>query len=323
MSFATLIVGLGNIGLGYDLVTGVAETIKTHARAFHLHDRFEVVGGVDFDPSARQSFEKHYSRKSFACLSDALTETDPELVVVATPTHQHIDDVRTLVNHGAPRAILCEKPLSLNRDDASCIVSLCDENDVDLYANYIRRTDPAVLEIKARLDSGRIAKPVKGVAWYSKGFLHNCSHYFDLMNFWLGETTSYRVIDPGRRLQTGDSTPDVRVVFEDGSIDFLAVRDQLAAHSAAEFLSASGRLTYQKGGNEVLWYAAPNGPPDGKPAGTPPAAERIEAGLSRYQMHVAEQLASALDNKPNNLCSGKDALKTLEWMCAINEDCRE
>lgn len=319
MNFDALIVGLGNIGLGYDLASDTANTIKTHARAFHLHDRFNLKGGVDCNQAARRSFQAHYDRNAYEDLETALSNTTPHVIVVASPTDSHLEDVRTIVRHAAPRAIVCEKPLSLNLREAAEIVALCNAHHIDLYVNFIRRADPAVLEIGHRFDSGRISKPVKGVVWYSKGFVHNCSHFFDLMSFWLGEPRSHCVISPGRLLPSGDRTPDVQVTFAGGSIVFLAVEEDFCAHSAAEFLSASGRLAYELGGNHVIWYPAPGEGSDRNAGKAHPDPEPIDSGLARYQFHVADHLASALDNKANNLCSGEDALKILEFMSSINE----
>ena len=47
MSFSVLIVGLGQIGMGYDLHHDVNNQIYTHARAFSQHPDFYLIGAVD------------------------------------------------------------------------------------------------------------------------------------------------------------------------------------------------------------------------------------------------------------------------------------
>jgi hypothetical protein len=46
-------------------------------------------------------------------------------------------------------------------------------------------------------------------------------------------------------------------------------------------------------------------------------ADIFANGMSRYQWYVADQLAIAVQNMPTTLCTGKQALKTLEAMHQI------
>lgn len=311
MSYSTLIVGLGKIGLGYDISDPSDENIRTHARAFHLHQKFILVAGVDPSLQARELFEENYECKAYSDLRSALHELKPDVVVVATPTEQHLTDIEMIVAVSSPKAILCEKPLSYNGDDGKKILDLCNAKNIDVYVNYIRRADPAVIEIKARLEAREIETPLKGVAWYSKGLLHNGSHFVDLLTYWLGDTLSIAVLDQGEPLGFGDFQTDVIIEFEGGSIVFLATDDTSFPHSAIELISPSGRLNYGQGGLSIIWHSAMN---DDAQRG-----EVIQSELSKYQLHAADHLANALENKPNNLCSGQQALKTVACICKINK----
>ena len=129
-----------------------------------------------------------------------------------------------------------------------------------LFVNYMRRSDSGSVELKRRIESGEISSPIKGVAWYSKGFLHNGSHLFNLMEFWLGEFEQAKVLNPGHFLNNQDSEPDVLVEFERGEVVFLAGWEEAFSHCTIELLSPSGRLRYDQGGGLIAWQPAETDP---------------------------------------------------------------
>lgn len=312
MRYKTLIVGLGQIGMGYDLHLDPAAYVYSHARAFSLHPSFVLAGGVDADAAHRATFEQAYQCPAYSDLGTALSVQQPDVVVIAVPTQLHGATVQRVLAQSKPRAILCEKPLSYDLAEARAMVQACADQSVALYANYIRRSAPGAIEIKRRLDSGEIAAPVKGVVWYSKGFLHNGSHFFNLLEYWLGAVTGAQVIAPGRLWDGHDPEPDVRVVFERGTMVFLAAREEDFSHYTIELLASNGRLRYENGGQQINWQAARPDPNLKGYTVLSAESESIESGLSRYQLHVAEQLAAALEGRDFYLCSGAEGLLTLE-----------
>lgn len=317
MSFGVLIIGLGQIGMGYDLYHDKASQVYTHAKAFSQHPDFHLVGAVDSDKKKRDIFELTYHCPAYAELDVALNEHKPYLVIIAVPTQYHFVILKQVLEKAEPQAVLCEKPLSYNLDDASAMVELCSEKNVNLYVNYMRRSDPAVIEIKRRLDDDEILSPLKGIAWYSKGFQHNGSHFFNLLEFWLGSFESADVLDSGRLWGNIDPEPDVRLVFSRGTVVMLAAWEEKFSHYGIELLGKNGRLRYEKGGKIIEWqglqddksfdgYTILNEEPD-----------IINSGVERYQWHVAEQIALAINGNNNHLCSGVEALTTLKNMQTI------
>jgi predicted dehydrogenase len=307
--FSVLIIGLGQIGMGYDLDLDLAH-IYSHSRAFNQHDKFTLIGGVDPQEVNRKKFEQIYECPAYSTIDEALSHHQPNIVVISVPTALHGDVLLQVLNNTTPELILCEKPLSYRIEEAALMVEACKEKDVLLYVNYMRRCDPGVLEIKRRLDMNEIEKPIKGVAWYSKGFIHNGSHFLNLLEFWLGPYQHSTIINEGRSYGQNDKEPDVHVLFEQGAIFFLAAWEESFSHYTLELLSPSGRLRYEKEGQEILWEQAQKDPFfNGYQVLGP--AEKIDSGMRRYQLQVVEQLANVLEGKRAFLCSGFDALQTL------------
>ena len=83
MSEKCLIIGLGQIGMGYALGLDPAEVVYSHARAFSLHSAFELVAAVDPSAKQRALFERHYGLLAYADLENAQAAG---VVVIASPT---------------------------------------------------------------------------------------------------------------------------------------------------------------------------------------------------------------------------------------------
>ncbi len=312
------VVGLGQIGMGYDLALDARTHVLTHARAFQQHPAFELVAGVDLDDARRRAFEKHYGVEAFADVGRCLTSTRPDVVAVATPTAGHLQAVREILGERSPKALLCEKPLALEVQEAREIVAACESRDCRLYVNYIRRSEPGVAEVERRLRAGLIGLPVKGVAWYSKGLFNNGSHFMNLLEYWLGAVTGTHLIAAGRRWAGVDPEPDFVASFAGGDVAFLAVPEENFTHCAVELVAANGRLRYEQGGGKILWQGATADPAYAGYSVLSPEAQIIGTDFDRTQWHVADQLASSLSEQAARVCTGAQALQTLETLASLS-----
>jgi len=311
MRQSVLLVGLGAIGMGYDLAHAGASRVYTHARAFSTHAAFGPVVGVDHDAGRRRAFEAGYGGPSYETLSDALGEHRPDVIVIATPTATHGEILEDALAHSTPKAILCEKPLAYELGVAEAMLAACEESGVALYVNYMRRSDSGVNAVEQMLANGEILAPVKGVVWYSKGLVHNGSHFVDLMRLWLGPVERTTLIRAGRRLSPQDYEPDFVMEHARGCVTFLAAAEECFSHCTVELLACNGRLRYEQGGERVEWQTVTD---DDEFVGyrvLTHEAQVLPADMSRYQYHVATQLALALAGKSANLCSGREGLETL------------
>jgi len=81
-----LIVGLGQIGLQFDLQLKQDEFTLTHSRAFSSHKNFILLAGVDNDKEQRDIFSQTYSLPTYSSLTKALKTHNPDIVVIATST---------------------------------------------------------------------------------------------------------------------------------------------------------------------------------------------------------------------------------------------
>lgn len=317
MGISTLIIGLGQIGMGYDLKLDPDQYVYSHARAFSLHPDFELVGGVDQNANQRLVFESTYLCPSFGSLEDALIQTSAQCVVIATPTQFHCEILFKIIELSQPRIILCEKPLSYDLKESQTMIEACESKGIQLYVNYMRISEPGVNEVKRRLQANEIMQPLRGIVWYSKGFLHNGSHFFNLIEYWLGSVIDSHLIQPGRDFPEGDAEPDVQVRFEFGDVVFMAVQEGNFSHYAVELVAQNGRLRYENGGRRIVWQPATRSEDIKGYIFISEHTELVPSELNRYQWYVVEELSKSLNGKEVALCSGKQALHTLEHMQLI------
>ncbi len=312
MTFRVLLVGLGQMSMGYDLESDDANSVQTHARAFSRHPDFELVGGIDVNDERCALFLKHYGGYVSGDLALSLSIIQPDVVVIALPTNDHCQAVQTILQHGPRSLILCEKPLSFDRAEATAMVERCRQQNSDLYVNYPRRVEPSVIEVKSRLSDGRITKPIKGVAWYTKGLLHNGSHFVNLLEFWLGPIQDFSIIAAGHALENGDVEPDVRIKFSSGTVDLLAADGKNFSHHEIHLVASNGCLRYERGGQMIAWHPAVQDQNFGGYTVLSSTRNEIRSETQKLQWHVASSVSACLKGATSYLCRGEDALITLE-----------
>jgi predicted dehydrogenase len=311
MRHRVAIVGLGAIGMGYDLANPAKDRVCTHARAFSLSDDFGPLIGIDPDADKRRIFDEVYGGPSYQSLEAGLQEHHPTVVVIATPTAAHSSTLERVVQCCMPRLILCEKPLAHDPATATAMLAACKQREIALYVNYMRRADPGVIAFKTMIEQSSVIAPLKGVVWYSKGLIHNGSHFVDLMRYWLGAVESASVVRRGRRWEGRDPEPDFILDFALGSISFFAANEERFSHYTAEIIAQNGRLRYERGGESVKWQDVVD---DAESPGYRVLSRQqqvLPADMSKYQMNVVHQLVSAVAGGKSTLCTGTAALETL------------
>lgn len=319
MRHKALIVGLGSIGMLYDLESSDQAHVLSHAKAFSQHENFVLAAGVDPDPIARKKFSDKYGAWSGHDLAEALRISCPDVVVLASPTNTHAEILKSILAHAKPKVVLCEKPISYSLQEAQYMVSACRDANCLFFVNYLRRVEPGVVEIKRRLVAGEIQAPAKGVVWYTKGLIHNGSHFVNLLEFWLGAIQEAVLIDAARISNNLDFQANVRVSFKRGEALFIAVPDHYFTHHEIHLVCPNGCLRYENGGAKMSWQ-----PVDASTAGSQyslltETTEVIPTEAKKLQAVVTHELSKALNGFPTSLCTGEDALATLNALANIRD----
>jgi len=95
---------------------------------------------------------------AFASVDELVACKEVQAVVIATPDKFHAGAIEKAAAAG--KAILCEKPIALNMDDARRAVEAARKAGVPLQIGFMRRYDPAYAAAMRRIEAGEIGEPV-------------------------------------------------------------------------------------------------------------------------------------------------------------------
>jgi hypothetical protein len=323
-----LLVGLGQIGCGYDAdlpyewdqPRSSSHTLS-HARALACHPDFELMGGVDPSPSARNRFAGLYGLPTHATLSawhEDSTGPDPDLVVIAVAPQLQPALVEQLLTLTAPRLLLLEKPVAASLDEARALERACaSQPGLVVAVNYIRRFLAPVQAWQQRLQAGDLGELLYGQITYGKGLLSNGSHFVNLAEAWLGQLTPGRLLDPGPSCFGFDHEASLELRVQAHGLAPLQVRSVGGAGLRAGELDLwfrGGRLCWLDNGHSIAFWPR-------RPAAAGDSHDRLAAepeltptGLEHYQHSVLEALAYHWRDpwQAPLQCSLRDGVRTLE-----------
>ena len=318
--FTAAVVGLGQIGQGYDYDKTDDAFVLTHSQGFIHHYGFELIAGVDPDMTQCKRFEEKFRRPAYEDLQALMAHHQPEIFSIGVPTQKHYP-VFCEIMLAKPRAVLCEKPIAASLSDARSMVEIAKSNRCSLLVNYMRRFEPGVLILKQILQNKDFGEPYKGNVWYSKGMLNNGSHFLDLLRFLLGEVTQIRVVQKGRRWDGADPEPDVCLDYGGIQVYFLSAREECFSIGEMALVCTKGLISYGESGS--LIEARRVDPDDVYSCYTTLGQKResIPTDLNRYQWHVVDHLYHHLTRGAPLNSDGESALETLRVIIDIENAC--
>ena len=151
-------IGWGLIGAG-----GISDQLA-RALAHVPEARLVAVGSRDaakaqaFIDLPRQHETIHEPVRAHGSYRALVEDPEVDVVYVGTPHPDHVDSMRLALEAG--KAVLCEKPFTLNRREAAEAVALARRHDVFLMEAMWMRYVPAMVELKRLLAAGTIGELV-------------------------------------------------------------------------------------------------------------------------------------------------------------------
>ena len=315
--FNVLIVGLGKIGMEYDLNKDKKNFLLSHVNSFASHPNFNIVGVVDIDEKKCKEYKKIYNKNAFTSLNIALRTCNPDIVVISTPTDTltKIFDL-IIVNH-TPKIILIEKPISLNFKEAKKIVEKALAKNIFLFVNYMRRSEPKANVIKTKIEN--LKTQFNGIVWYSSGIYNGASHFINLLEYWLGEYKAVKVINKGKLYKANDPEPEFEVEFKKGTFKFFPLINYQYFHNSIDMFYINGRIRYECNGKNVFIHNTKKDDVFTNYNILNSNPVELKADFSIIQSYVVNNLLLFLKGESHYLCSGEDALETLKIIEAIRK----
>jgi len=333
MQARALLVGLGQIGCGYDADLPFAQDqprssaqTLTHARALACHPGFVLEAGVDPRPEARERFSRLYGVPSYSDLASwwaAFKDVPPDLVVIAVAPQLQPSLVQKLLQFTEPPLLLLEKPVICDLEQGRALQEVCERYPhVQVAVNYTRRWLPSVQAWRKRLQAGELGSLLHGHLCYGKGLLSNGSHFVNLAEAWLGPLTLGRVIDRGQLCLGWDREASLELLVADHGLAPLQVRSVGSAGLRAGELDLwfeGGRLCWLNHGQAIAFWPCQKQALEDSHAPFSANPELYPTGLEHYQLVVVEGLHRYRQDPRAYplLCDFSDGLRTLEAIAPV------
>jgi len=125
---------------------------KNHVKT--LNELHSLGGVVDLDDGILKLYKKAYPGiKTHTKIEDALVE-DYDGYTVATPAATHFEIAKKIIN--ARNHVLIEKPMTLSAEDSKELISLAEENSINVMVGHVLLFHPAIIKIKNMISNGDI-----------------------------------------------------------------------------------------------------------------------------------------------------------------------
>jgi predicted dehydrogenase len=136
-------------------VVGCGYWGSKHVRVLSALRSVSEVAVIDPDPRSREAMLSAFpASRAFPDLEAALTHVDA--LVVAVPPRNHAEVALKALRHG--KHVLVEKPLATSLAEARLLVSEARRSNVVLMVGHTFEFNPAVRELRKRLDRGELGE---------------------------------------------------------------------------------------------------------------------------------------------------------------------
>ena len=238
----------------------------THYSILKPHPQVEFVGVCEPSSFIRRNVDKYLGVKPYADFDQMLGDTEPDFVIVATPTGLHADCALQSIRQGAH--IFMEKPLALTPKDGQQILAALNERPVINQVGYVIRFNDIFLAIrrlltdvtlgdlvsfKAEVRGPTILRDVK-TGWRATtkqggGCLHDfASHAIDMTCYLFGAPTSVTgsVLQRIHSKKVDDAVYST-LIYENGAVGLL-----LANWSDASYRKPTYNFDIQCKGGRII-----------------------------------------------------------------------
>jgi predicted dehydrogenase len=229
--------------------------------------------------------------------------------------------IRNAIATPGVRAILTEKPLALELGAAQELVHLASERGIVLAVNYSRRYANSHVWLKEFLESGGIGTIQKISGYYTKGTLHNGTHWFDLARFLVGEVSRVWSFDVLKE-DSPDPTLDAFLEFDSGASAHLHGCDAKAfTLFEMDLIGTRGRVRVIESGHTFEVYHVADSP-HYTGYRTLALKDRLEDGLHNVLLHAVGDVVRCLKEGGQPRCTGSDGVAALQIALAVRESAR-
>lgn len=162
-------------------ISGGGTIGHVHANALATISNARLVAVADPREEAGQSLAKEHGATWYASLDQMLEQADLDVVIVATPSGLHPDQVARVAQAG--KHVITEKPMAITVDGANAMIKACDDAGVRLAVIFQSRLSADVVKVRRAIEKGLLGTPILAngaMYWYRS------QDYYDANGGWRG-----------------------------------------------------------------------------------------------------------------------------------------
>jgi len=248
-----LVIGCGNIGAQYDLGSN---DIKTHVKAWSTYSNVLLTVFDINENLVREISERYNCRVLDSICSDSFQMFD--CVSICTPTSTHFN-LLELAFRSQVKTIICEKPVSNTIGELEKLLSGYQTGHSKVLVNYMRRFQPSFMKLKEVINSiVSGGDEITNISIrYQRGFVNNCSHAFDLIEFLLDKEISlnnYKVNNKIFDQFDSDPTLSLNGAWETVNFSVLGLGNVLFSHFEIDLYFKTHKVAIKNAGDIIEVY---------------------------------------------------------------------
>ncbi|HMQ67452.1 MAG TPA: Gfo/Idh/MocA family oxidoreductase [Ignavibacteria bacterium] len=298
--YKVCIIGCGDIGFLFDHNKNNNGALS-HFKAFNDSENFEIAGIADTDSDIRNIIKHEYKTDVYENYKEMCFEKKPDVIVVATGDETHFEILKNIIDY-KPKLVFCEKPLTLDPEEAKIITGSYRSKNILLQVNFTRRFLEEFCEIENMITEKSMGEIESVTLYYSRGLIHNASHYLDLVNRYFSDPINdISVVSIKKGLHKNDDTISFDMTCSNGmEIRFIGLGPTKLSFAEVDFIGTKGRIRINYR-NEIEKYRI--------------TENKTFSGYSSYELYETKAIGyqKALPNAVENIYKtliGKEELKS-------------
>ncbi len=138
-------------------IIGTGSISSTFATALNSMENVEIAAVASRSQAKADQFGKTFhATKAYSSYEELAKDPDVDVVYIGTPHTEHKENAALCIKHG--KAVLCEKPLTLNEKDSRYLTELAKEKKVFFMEAMWTKFLPTTKIVKQWIKEGRIGK---------------------------------------------------------------------------------------------------------------------------------------------------------------------
>jgi len=162
-------------------ISGAGTIGKIHAEALAALDSATLVAVAEPREEAGRNFVEEFGGTHYTSYPDMLANADIDVVIVATPSGLHPDQVVLAAEHG--KHVITEKPMAITAEGLDRMTKATADAGVELAVIFQNRLSKDVFTVKRAIEQGVFGKPILANCVM---YWHRDDDYYNANGGWRG-----------------------------------------------------------------------------------------------------------------------------------------